>query len=537
MRRFLSLLALAVVVTGPLAVAGDGSEPDPVGSYFVTDNPVERLRLARKIAAETNDAKALHDRIARARTWSADAVTGEVVEWKQRSNDGVVHTVFAYAPTSYTPEKAWPLMLWLHGGISRAVDGGGAGGIRMWKDEADAKGFLIVSPSTQNGAHWWTPTGAAYIRDVVLSMAKRYRVDADGILATGFSDGGSGAFHLLAHDPSLYACFMPMMGNPLVTRLFGGPTWSTNLASRPVFAVNGGKDQLYPSERMLPFIDAMKEAGCRMAWVDEPESGHEPSFLQRRWQEMHGWWLEHGRDALPKEILWASSLPAHTGRFAWIEIRALDEKVEGDKDLALPTEMALPAPNPRPRLGIMLDLEAGGPGVRIREVQEGTPAAEAGFRAGDRIVALGDDDLGDDVRASVMKLRAFLESLEDEDGRFGVRRGDEELEIETRPKVLAADLAGPERPAALGFDVAPGVVRARLESGNVVEIHARGVSKVRLHLAESMVDLDEALVVRVNGKEAFRGTVARDAAYLLTQAVEQVAGSPRYAAYLDLEVD
>jgi hypothetical protein len=422
--------------------------------------------------------------------------------------------------------------------VGRDLDGGGLGAMSMWQDEAEKKGFLIVSPSTQNGAHWWTPAGAAYVRGVILDFARKYRVDADKILATGFSDGGSGAYHLLAHDPSPYACFMPMMGNPLVSRIFGGPTWPQNLRSRPTYAVNGGKDQLYPSGQMEPFIDEMKEhSGAKLEWFDEPEAGHEPSFLQRRWDEMHEWWMAHPRDALPKELVWVSSAPEHDGRFAWVEIRELDPEVEGKDTMSSPAELGIPAPNPRPRLGIVLDLEAGGPGLRIREVQEGTPAAAVGFQPGDVIVAVGEEELGEEPRASVAKLRAFLDSLTDIDGVFVVKRGDEEVELETRPKILEADLKGPERPKALGYDVAPGIVVAKVRDGNVIDIDARGIGKIRVHLAETLLDLDQVVTIAVNGDKKFKGKVKRDPAYILAQAVEQVAGSPRYVAYIDVDVN
>ncbi|MFV1959664.1 MAG: hypothetical protein ACC662_09675, partial [Planctomycetota bacterium] len=303
---------------------------------------------------------------------------GEVVDWEQASADGKTHTVFAYAPKEYTPEKAWPLLVWLHGGVSRPSDGGGKSGVAMFKDEADRAGFLVLSPSAQPEALWWTPAGLDLLRGSLREMARRYRIDPARVALSGFSDGGSGCFYVLAHDPTAYACFLPMMGNPIVGRIYGGPTWSSNVSSRPVYAVNGGKDPLYPAARMAPIMDELRDAGCDLTWIEEPESGHEPSFLAQRWNEMHDWWLEHTRDALPKRITWATSVPHVDGRFAWVEIVSLDEKADA-AEIDLPEEMEIPRSEPRPRLGIVLGPEFPGPGVRIREVEEGTAAAEAGF--------------------------------------------------------------------------------------------------------------------------------------------------------------
>lgn len=55
--------------------------------------------------------------------------------------------------------------------------------------------------------------------------------------------------------------------------------------------------------------------------------------------------------------------------------------------------------SPRARLGVTIapgpDDGSGGEGVRVRDVSEGSPAAEAGLQEGDRIVALDGRDLGE----------------------------------------------------------------------------------------------------------------------------------------------
>jgi poly(3-hydroxybutyrate) depolymerase len=536
LRRFAFLCVALALAALPVAAEDEPFDLDAaLGRFATTPDGAERLALALRIAHETEDAARVGDALANARSWPADAPTGDVT-WTRTTSDGVTHTIFFHAPQTYTPDRAWPLMVWLHGGISRDQDGGGQSGVHMFADEADQQGFLILAPSTQNGAHWWSPAGAALIRGALLDAKRRYRVDADRVVVMGFSDGGSGAYHLLLHDPSPYAAFVPMMGNPYVTRIFGGPTWTTNVASRPVYAVNGGKDPLYPSAQMKPVVDALRDAGATITWIDEPDSAHEPSFLERRWDEIHAFWMDHPRDALPSKLTWASSAPRHDGRFAWLEIVDLDPDAPSAEGLSPPAEMPLPDTPPRPRLGIRLDLRAGGDGLAVEEVEEGTPAAEAGFEAGDRIVRLGDEDLDDeDLGERVSRLRGFLDGLGDEDGLFVVRRGEEEIEVRTRPRVLASDRREFARPADLGYDVPPGVVEAEA-SDNTIALRTAGVGRVRLHLAEPLVNLDREVVVTVNGRERWRGKPRRDVAYLLAQAAELGAGAPRYEAAIDVDV-
>jgi C-terminal processing protease CtpA/Prc len=56
-------------------------------------------------------------------------------------------------------------------------------------------------------------------------------------------------------------------------------------------------------------------------------------------------------------------------------------------------------------IGVQLDPAAGGPGARVREVSPGGPAAEAGIRAGDVIVAVnGTEVKGENPARTVMRL-------------------------------------------------------------------------------------------------------------------------------------
>jgi hypothetical protein len=63
----------------------------------------------------------------------------------------------------------------------------------------------------------------------------------------------------------------------------------------------------------------------------------------------------------------------------------------------------------RPRLGVTLDEEAGGPGLLLRSVTPGSLAERAGLRAGDRLVRFGKDEV-EDVEA----LRYLVKTAEGE---------------------------------------------------------------------------------------------------------------------------
>lgn len=531
MRR-LAALAFVLVLLPALPLRADPPTlEEGLADFLRQTDPQARLLEGLDLVAKKPSPPAVAAALPQAWTWSEEAPKGEIVTWERETADGVTHTIFAYVPESYTPEKAWPVLIWLHGGVGRDEDGAGEGGVRMFGDEAGERGFLILSPSTQNGARWWTPNGTALIRGALKDLGRRWHVDADRVCVAGFSDGGSGCYHLLAHDPEPYACFVAFMGNPLVSRSAGGPTWAPNLASRPVYAVNGGEDRLYPSAMIRPFLEEMEEAGCDLAWIDEPDVGHELSFLAERWEEAYDFWMDHSREASPKRLAWVTSRLEGEGRLSWVEILRLDADAPASEDLVVPVELSLPEVR-RARLGFRIDTSHSGPGILVEEVEEDTPAAEAGLEAGDVILQAGDTPIAD--ASEIGRLREYLDTLEGEEGAFLVKRGEDETTMHMTPRILEKDR--PARPAALGYDIQPGMVVAEIVEGNAIDVRTCGVGALRLWLSPTLVDFGEVLTVRVNGREVVSAKPTWDVACMLAQAVANGPGAPVYAAHLDIEV-
>lgn len=525
--------ATAVLALGTLGAPAAGAE-DPrapwgaeVDALRLERDPAQRLQRAWALLAKRPAPADLRRELARPLPYPADAKTG-AFSFAQPVEGSPALTVFGYAPKAYAPSSAWPLVVWLHGAVVRDEDGGGASGVAALRDLAEAKGFLLVSPSATKDCPWWSAKGVAHVKAAVAEVARRYRVDAERVVAAGFSDGGSGCYHLLAHAPDPFACFVALMGNPVITRIVGGPAFLGNYAARPVFALSGGQDGLYPAEQMQPLIAELKEGGARISWQALEEAGHDLGPALERSDEIQAFVEAHPREALPTSVDWECALPEVDGRRAWVEILRVDPAAPDAPDLASRV-MEVPKETRRPRLGITIDRAYEGQGLRIEEVAQGTPAAEAGFAPGDVVVRVGDKDLPEGPEAFLI-LRAYLESLTGQDGTFVVKRGDAEVTLTTRPRLLAQD----EPPAALGYGRPSGRLSATRTAPNVLEVRTHDVAAFRLHLARPFVDLEQDLKVTVNGKVAFSGRVTPDAAYLLSEALKGLPGDPLYEAVLTL---
>ena len=530
MRRVVCVFVSALLLVAP--VSADDGTPSLRGTVKQWVGAVDgdaRMQAAFGVLMHKPAAADLVAALDEAFAPPKDAPKGELVLWSDTTSEGQQHSIYAFAPDSYDPAKPMPLLIWLHGAVSRGPDGGGQGSLRRMGETANEKGFLLLCPSGRPGALWWDPAGNGIIRNAIKEMGRRYNVDRDRIAIGGFSDGGTACYHLLVSDPSPYACFLALAGHPMVARMFGGPTHVPNLASRPVFATHGAKDRLYPTARMQPLVEALTEAGARIDWRDLPEGEHDwESGVNPVVEDALAYWHEHPRKRAPKEISWQTSLPEHYGRYEWIEIETIDESA-AKTDAFEPSVLPLPPiPPPPPRLGIRLDQEFEGPGLRIEEVQADTPAQAAGMQDGD--VVLEVEGVAFETFRDVLKLRGVLQKLtaEERDGTFVVLRGEDRLEIKTRPRSLAADARkpGPGHGKPLARVVAVAV-------GNRITVGTVNVARLKLHLESGLVDLSKPVVVVVNGKERFSGTVKPDVAYMLTEAY-RLGHAPRTRAALTI---
>lgn len=523
----LTLLPLGV------AHAEEPTPPEPLRAFaaewWAAEDVWKREGLAVRATTEKMPVDGLLEALADTRP-REEVETGST-RWKQEDPNGLSHEVYGHVPEGYDAGTPTPLLVWLHGGVARDQDGGGVFGLRLFAADADEKGYLIVAPSARRGAEWWTPAGEALIRGAVAEARKRWNVDEDLVVAAGFSDGASACFHLLQHDPEPWCGFLAFMGNPVVSRLMGGPAWTSNVTARPVFAAHAGKDQLYPTASMKPFMDQLEAAGCELDWRDVPDGTHSHQAMAGIWEDAYAWWISHPRTAARPAQRWSTSMPSRNGHVDAIEILEVEGRTPAKED-------TFPVPPPRPRLGITLNQQYQGPGLQIDEVSEGSNADKAGMESGDILIAVNDVEL-EDPRQSMQVLRTALAALASGDATetatFTLERGDQTVTVEARPGPIPSD-ASP-RPKALGYDLPVGTAEVvwKPTAPQTFEVTTQGVKHLRLRFAAwSGFDPTKPIKVLLNGRVAHEGVVKVDLPAVLRRVANSGRVRLRYTRALDL---
>ena len=428
-----------------------------------------------------------------------------------------------YVPPKYDPTKPAPILFFLHGGVNRPqfvpLDGLKKYVAHFWKEKADKDGWFLCAPASKRGLMWWQPAGTRALEELLRKIKRRYNIDDRRVWVAGFSDGGSGAFHLAAHAPTHFAVLIPLNGNPVVVDRYGAPVFVENFKNRPIYAVHTENDPLYPAASMKPIMDAAKKAGANL--VHRVLAGtHRPDYIPEELPKIAEFLAKNPLKPLTS-ITWFVTDADNYGRCDWLVVRQLKQGIGEKPDCINLTK------KPRKVLGVMVDRKFAGPGVRIRGVAKGTAAANAGILPGDVITKLDDKDVKDlsDLRDAIKALTPGKPFS------ITVQRGDKTLTLKTKlPKPKPEPVF--TRPELWGA-----VTASFLKDDGVLKIRAYNVSRLTVLLTYPLFEPGRRLQIEVNGKVVYSGSPQIDVATLLEYAREDMNRNAVVWGRVDVEIE
>ncbi|MBD3673761.1 MAG: PDZ domain-containing protein [Planctomycetaceae bacterium] len=101
------------------------------------------------------------------------------------------HEYWAYIPNDYNPSYQYGLVVWIHPGGDTME----ASIAQDWQQLCERRGLIMIGPKAAKiGA--WNLNEAEFIKDAVLDIKSRYRIDDRRIAIHGYGSGGAFAAHL-----------------------------------------------------------------------------------------------------------------------------------------------------------------------------------------------------------------------------------------------------------------------------------------------------------------------------------------------------
>jgi poly(3-hydroxybutyrate) depolymerase len=444
-----------------------------------------------------------------------------VVRLTNTSARGVEHHYALNVPEAYDSTRRYQVRFQLHGGIggraTNAPVGPGTVGALAGAEQ------IYVIPYAWADAPWWSDDQALNLVAIVDAIKRRYNIDENRVAVSGVSDGGTGAYYLAMRETTAFASFLPLNGYLLVLAardIDDGLIFANNLRSKPIFAVNGGRDPLYPTRIVDPTIEQMKRGGVSVDYHPQPNAAHNTSWWPEVKDSFEAFVRDHPRVPLPDSLTWEVGNSVEHHRAHWLVIERLGAQQDDAKALADVNDMPVP-PSP--------DFGARSNGTRINRVTPGSNADRIGLKAGDVLVRLNDQSVPSSIDVG--------EALEDTPpgSKIELLVARDNLPVELSGVYQPAIVQGPPKHLFARAGTSGRVDLRR--AGNTVTAETRGVAAFTLLVSPDQFDFAKPVKVVANGRTVFNGKVQKTLATLLKYAAADNDRTMLFGAEINIKLD
>ena len=241
-----------------------------------------------------------------------------IVMLSHRAKDGVEYFYALNVPANYSPARRYQVRFQLHGGV-----GGRQTNQPRGNGESPLPGAeqIYVVPYSWDAAPWWSDDQVFNLRGIVDAIKRMYNVDENRVVVAGVSDGGTGAYYIGMRDTTPYASFLPLNGFIMVLAnrdIDDGQIFPNNLRNKPMFVINGGRDRLYPTAEVEPFVKHLA-AAVNVDYYPQPEAGHNTMWWPEMKDVFEKFVADHPRDPHPDNLTWEAVTLDHN-RAHWLVI-------------------------------------------------------------------------------------------------------------------------------------------------------------------------------------------------------------------------
>ncbi len=354
----------------------------------------------------------------------SSAQNGKFTQLSCKCSDGKERPFIVYAPNSLSENKAYPLLVYLHGAVSRP-------NIKkdplayMKKSEllslADKGNFYVMFCYGQKGAAWFDAVGTNMVLNETAAAKKKFNIDKNKIFLSGFSDGGSGVFYMAMTNPFQFAGFIVMNGSIAVAQKLGEKEmFPENINNIPMYIINTGKDILYPLGQITPTIEYLKKY-TRNITFKTPAGNHDMSYIKDEKDNLIDFIQKNTKPVFKEFTLETKPLQETVFCFNNIKIDTAQQNKKWHQ------VYELRAFNRKAKFGLKYDYSYKGKGLKVKGFKyDNCTAQKMGVKINDIVIMMGNDT----VKSPYTPFYYLMKKKAGDAASLTILRGNEQKTIE-----------------------------------------------------------------------------------------------------------
>jgi len=228
------------------------------------------------------------------------AIRGLGETFVRASKDGTMQPVAVYVPSSYSPERPAPLVVFLHGRLQAESHLLAPAFI---EDIAESTGTIVVAPYGRNAYDFRGAESDVY--DALDAAVKAFAIDPRRRYLAGYSMGGFSVFRLAPIHPNDWSAVMSIAGSLLASR---APDAVSALRHARFYVLTGARDDNVPTLYPTSTAIFLRDVGLPVTFYSQADGTHQlyslRSILAQAWSDM-----ERGVVRLPTGLTGSADLP------------------------------------------------------------------------------------------------------------------------------------------------------------------------------------------------------------------------------------
>lgn len=226
--------------------------------------------------------------------------------------EGKSFSYHVYLPVNFTPDKKWPIMLYLHGSgpVNDIWSYAGSLGAAL-RQFPERFPCIVVFPKCPP-PRFWIGVMSRYAVKALDQAVEEFNGDDKRLYVSGFSMGGYGIWICAVNNPGKFAALAPVAGGVVPPFEFSGkvqnmisPQCLAVLDSEnpysalaevidktPSWVFHGALDDVVPVSESQKIIAALKENGGIVEYSEYPNMGHEVESVVYFKEDFMEWLLE-----------------------------------------------------------------------------------------------------------------------------------------------------------------------------------------------------------------------------------------------------